>query len=422
MTNSAAALARYTASMRRQRTVYFAVVAVLVLAIGAFAGVVWSRGEAAHTTLHTAAKPPTALAIAGPSRPQRQAWHSADRIALGTPITGGTVITYSRNAVRGRDARTGKVTWSYTRTDRRVCAAAQVAGTTIAVFAVHGNCDEVNAFESGTGKRRWSRTLDKDGMPLDGSPAYQWTAFTFMVTSASVIYAIDPATGLDRWTYTRFGCRIQRAVLGSAGALISQNCVRPDCGNLQRCGPGQQLLLRDGTAGNGDDSKRDRDQVKWIDLGNGDVPVSADRVLSAINRTTRQLEQYRADNGKPLATVALSPLPSSLAGIVAIDTADAQVVWIGGVTYALNTGRSEPHWATPTAAPPTIVSTTDNATPVLSTARVSVPTSTGIAVLDGNDGHPALRLAVAAPSARSLVYPLGTGYLVRTDSGTVAFR
>ena len=421
MSDSSAVLARYTATMRRRRLVYYAVVTVVVVALGTFAGVVWSRGEAAHVTLHTAARAPAPLDLARPDQPQRQAWRTTDRSGIGSPLFNGTVITYSAHTVRGRDARTGRTVWSYTRTDRRVCTAVQLSGTTMAIYAVHGNCDEVTALASGTGKRRWTRTLDKDGVPLNGRPAYQWTPFTLMLTTATAIYAIDPTSGLDRWTYTRFGCRIERAVLGTTGALISQDCVHPDCSNLIRCGDGPQLLLRDGTAGNGDDSKKDRDQVKWNLLGNRDIPVSAGLVVAAGDPATNTLTEYRVDAGKPITTVTLSPGRASFAASTALETTEAQVLWISGVTYALTAGRPTPIWAVPTAAAPTIVSTTNTAAS-LATARFSVPTRTGLAVLDGNTGTSSLRFTVPAPPAGSTVQPLGAGFLVSSTSGSVAYR
>ncbi len=421
MSDSSAALARYAAAMRRKRLVYYAVVAVIVIVLGTSAGVVWSRGEAAHVTLHTAGKAAPSLELARPDQPQRVAWRTTDHTGIGSPVFEGTVITYSAHTVRGRDALTGRTVWSYTRTDRRVCNAAQLSGTTMAIYAHNGNCDEVTALYSDTGKRRWTRTLDKDGVPFNGRPAYQWTPFTLMLTSPSAIYAIDPVSGLDRWTYTRFGCRIERAVLGTGGALISQDCVHPDCSNLVHCGAGQQLLLRDGTAGNGDNSKKDRDQVKWNLIGNREVPVSAGLVVSALNRATGQLVEYRVDAAETITSLPLSPPPASLTGLTASETSEAQIVWLDGVTYALSAGRSTPIWTARTVAAPTVVSTTDE-TASLATARFSVPTAAGLAVLDGNTGKVLLRFTVSAPPAGSVVNPLGAGFLVSSSSGSVAYR
>jgi len=60
-------LARYRADMRRSRTIYYAIVAVIVAALGTWVGVAWSRGEAAHATLHTVGRVPPKLGLAEPS-------------------------------------------------------------------------------------------------------------------------------------------------------------------------------------------------------------------------------------------------------------------------------------------------------------------------------------------------------------------
>jgi hypothetical protein len=416
----AAALTRYRAAMRRQRIRYFAIVGAIVVALGVFVVVMWSRGEAAHAFLHTTSRPPAALPVQTPSTQQQVAWRTGDRLALGTVPYGGTVITFSARTVRGRDARTGAPTWSYTRTNRAVCTAAQLGGTTIAVYELNGNCDELSAFASGTGKRRWTRTLDMDGQPLNGHPTYQWTPTTLMITSPAVIYAIDPASGLNRWTYSRVGCRIGAAVLGSAGALVSQTCVRPRCGNLKLCGAGVQLFLRDGTAGNGDDSKADRDQFKWNRLGNADVPVSAGVVVSAFDRTTHRLMALQADNGAATA-LTLTPAPTAGAPVRAAETQDAQLIWLDGVTYALPTGATEQQWSTRTVTAPSVVGASD-ATPTLSTARVSAGVTSGLAVLDGDTGALQQQFAVPAPRPSGLVTPLGAGFLVSGRGGVVAYR
>lgn len=425
MNDSTAVLARYAASMRRKRIGYFTLVAVMVIGLGVFARIAYSRGEVAHASLHTVSRAPAALGLDSASPDQQQLWRTGDHVGAGTPLSGGTVITYSTHTVRGRDARTGTQTWSYTRTDRTVCNAIQLDGTTVAVFAVHGNCDEVSAFDSGTGARRWARTLDKDGMPLDGHPTYQWAPSTLMITSRTAIYAINPSTGVDIWTYTRFGCRIDRAVLGSSGALISQNCTTPRCKNVKFCQPGPQLLLRDAMASNGEDSKPNADQLKWNDFGNTDVPVSADQVISAANRTTRELDTFRAANGKPATSVRLSPAPASLstgALSAASATIDAEVVWIDGTTYVIRDGRSTPVWSASTLSAPTVVSNAGQQSPALPAARITVPTADGVAELDGNTGKVRQRFPVPAPGTAAIVYPLGAGLLVADSAGVVAYR
>ena len=420
---SDAALARYRSSMRRGRGLYYGIVAVIVVALGVVAAVGWSRSEVAHVRLHTVAPAPSTLPVAAPASTPQPAWKTADRAALGAPQWGGTVVTYSGHTVGGRDARTGRATWTYTRTDRTVCTAAQLNGTTIAVFAVHGNCDELTALDSGTGHRRWTRTLDMDGMPVDGRPSWTVTPFTLLATTPDVVYAIDPVTGFNRWTYDRFGCRIGGVALGTQGALISQTCsAEVRCTGVKFCGRGPQLLLRDGSAGRDDNDKANPDQIKWNRIGNASRPASADQVLSAVEPGGRSLALLAAKDGRTTASVPLSPAAGGAAAIGAVPASDAVLVWVAGRVYALRGDATTPVWTAATAAPPTVVTTTDDDPPPLATARITVPTAGGVAILDGNDGRVAQRYAVTAPGSGAQVYPLGSGFLIAGRSGITAYR
>jgi outer membrane protein assembly factor BamB len=416
------ALTRYRAEMRRSRIVYYAIVAVIVAALGTWVGVAWSRGEVAHAGLHTFAPAPPSLAIGAPTPAQQEVWRAADRIALGLPQWGGTVITYSPHTVGGRNARTGARTWSYTRTDRVVCTAAQLSGTTIAVYANRGNCDELSAFDSATGRRRWTRTLDMDGMPLDGQPSYQVTPFTMLLASSAVIYAIDPATGYNRWTYTRDGCTIGHVVLGGAGALISQDCTpRVQCSDLKFCAVGPQLTLRNGSDGR-DDDKPNADKIIWNLVDNADVPVSADDVVSAVSASGTTLHVFDAGNGNRTASIQLTPAGAQLGPVTAVATDSAEIVWLAGRTYALQAAAEQPLWQIDSTAPPVVASTTDIAETSLATARITVPTRKGVGILDGNDGRLIHNFAVPTPQAGSVVYSLGAGFLIATPTGLTAYR
>lgn len=421
-TRSEAALARYRARNRRSRLVYFGVVGAIVAALIAVAAVAWSRGEAAHASLHTITAAPSPLAIQSPAPQPQPVWRTGARTAIGVPQWGGTVITFSRHTVGGRDARTGRPTWAYTRTDRNVCTAAQAGGTTIAVYALGGNCDELSAFDSQTGQRRWTRTLDQDGKPIDGRPAYQVQPFTFMVSSDTTIYAIDPGSGQDRWTYYRYGCHIQRAVLGSAGALISQDCsAQVKCTGLKFCATGPQLVLRDATQGNGKDSDANRDQMKWLQRGDRSAPVSADQVMTALT-TGGALRILGVAKGETLETVQLRTAVTSAAGSSASATGSAEIIWLAGTTYAIRGDSATPQWTVATPAPPTVVSTpVSDQVPPLDQARITVPVSDGVAILDGTTGRTTQTLPVSVPRS-SLVYPLGAGLLVASANGTSAYR
>jgi hypothetical protein len=415
------AIGRYRARMRRARLIYLAVLAGILVLVGTGVAVAWTNGEIGNVSLHTVRTAPAGLPMAAPAKPLQLAWRTSDRAAIGNPQWHGTVVTYSAHTVRGRDARTGKQTWAYTRTDRSVCTAIQTAGTTIAVYADNGNCDELTALGSGTGARKWTRTLDEDGKPVIGTPSYQVLSYTVVIATSQVIYAIDPGSGIDRWTWYHYGCTLHRVVLGSAGALISQTCSKQqNCNGHTMCGPGPQLVLRDGSAGYDDNSDKNPDQVIWNKFGDTDVPVSADTLIAALNRSTAALDTYAAKHGARTGSITLHPAPNPTGPIAAIATDPAEVVWIGGHAYAITDGSVE--WSAATDAPPTVLSPAGGDLPLLSTARVTAPVGGRVAWLSGRTGRVRARFGIPATGAGTSAQPLGTGFLVAAPSATVAYR
>jgi outer membrane protein assembly factor BamB len=422
-TRSDEALDRYRHQLRGQRLRYFGIVGAIVVALVVVVSVAWSRGEVAHTTLHTVAKAPADLAVTTPSPKPQLAWRTSDQVAIGTPQFEGTIVTYSAHTVRGVDARTGATTWSYSRSDRTICTVAQAGGTTMALYEIGGNCDEMTALESDTGQRRWTRTLDFDGQPLNGYPTYSVISYTFMITTPSVIYAIDPGTGYNRWIYSHFGCSITGGVLGSTGALISENCSKPRCAGLKYCRRGPQLFLRDGMNGRNDKSTTNPDLIKWDDYGNSDIPVSVDALVSGLNPTTHALDLFDSGNGKPQGTVSLAPVPDATAAVHAESAAGRELISIGDDSYVVEPSAEAALWSLTATGPATIIANDPDApSPVLSTARITVPSATGVRQIDGNSGRTAQTFTLPRPPDGSLVYPLGTGFLIASSTGTAAYR
>lgn len=401
-------LTRYVASMRRQRIWYVAVIAALAVAAVVVAVVVWFSGEITHVHLHTAKSAPPSVPAGTPPAAPAARWQSPDRTAIGAPFTGGTVITYSAHTVTGRNALTGTAVWTYSRSDRTVCEVAQVQGKTVAVYANGGNCDEVSAFDSGTGKRAWVRTLDENGLTVDGHPAITATADTLYVWAPDFVYAIDPASAIDRWTFPAGdGCRLTAVVPGSAGVLMSEHCA-----------DGDQLLLRDKFAGIDDKQQSDdkKNQVLWRQKNISTVPASADTVVSAIDPTTRQLVTYDSANGKQLAQVTLNPAPTAATPILRTVDGQYELIWINGTAYALDSSGTQA-WTATASTLPTVSSADGTAVvPELGGASVLVPTTSGVADLDGASGRVATQYPVPPPAPDSRVYALGSGLLVAGSS------
>lgn len=425
---SSTALARHNARMKRARTIYVSAITVVVLVIGVLVVVAWTRGEAYNTTLTTVATAPSSLPLGRPGPDVRQRWTAEGRAAIGSPQWSGTVVVYRDHTVRGLDARTGEQTWSYTRSNRTLCTAAQLAGVTVAVFRVNGNCDQVTGLDSGTGQRRWTRTLDMDAMPVNGTPVFSTAAqgsfTTLLVRTSAVVYALDPSSGYNRWTYTRYGCSITGAVLGTSGALISQRCgpalVCQD--KVKFCGRGPQLLLRnayDGRdEGDSEQSKANPDRITWNLIGTTATPVSADGLVAAVSGRT--LTHYDADDGTVDARTTLAATPTSPPTATGIG--NLEIVHADGTVYGIAAGTATPRWRASSGTAPTIVGPVASEQPTLTTARLTVTDGGDVRTLDPATGGRTDTTALpAAPAGDALVYPLGTGYLVASSDRTAAF-
>jgi hypothetical protein len=426
---SDAALARFAQRMRPARLIYVIVLSVVAVALVAIVAIAYNRGEISHVTLKTVGTAPSKVALQAPSSTLTQAWTSSDVTAIGTPYVDGTVITHDKHTVRGRDARTGKPTWSYTRTDRTVCTAVQTQGVTVAVYELHGNCDELTALDSNTGERKWTRTLDKDGAQFNGPATYSVQPGNVLFVSATSIYAVatsgsadDGNGGLDYWTFHHDGCTINSAVLGVGGALISQTCAHEKCAGAKFCGNGQQLLLRDGSKGTDDNEKTNKnnpDQIVWNSRGSDLVPTSAGHLITARRPAGGSLQLLDAKTGKATTSLPLTGSSNGTAPTAFTSANDGDLVWIGGRTYAMMTGKSTFAWSTDTRSVPTVTDANGTSSAPLQTARLAAGTSSGIEEIDGATGKARATYRASAPAAGSLVYPFGTGFLIAGPTTTL---
>ena len=204
-------------------------------------------------------------------------------------------------------------------------------------------------------------------------------------------------------------------MLGTAGALISQNCVRA---RLQR----PQVLRRRPAAAAARRHRRQRrrQQERTATRSSG----------TSIGNTERPgLGRYwscrpEPDDRHALTESASTPASRSLSLPLTRGAADVHRPHRardrrGRADLARRRhlrarapGSATPSGRRPTVAPPTVVSTHRHDAPRCRRRASPCRTATGIAVLDGNTGRVALRFAVPAPPAGSVVYPLGAGFLV----------
>jgi len=306
-----------------------------------------------------------------------------------------------------------------------VCTAIQTQSVTIAVYKLHGNCDELTGLDSATGARKWTRTLDKDGAEFDGPATYSVVGGNVMFVSRTSIYSIAPGGdadhgngGLDYWTFHHPGCTINGAVLGTAGALISQTCSGEKCNGAKFCGDGPQLLLRQSTAKYDDNSSTNKgnpDAIVWNDFGSNLVPTSAGQTVTARDPDGRALHLFDAKTGKSTAALALTGNSGRTAPTAVTSGTDADLIWIGGRTYALATAASSFAWQAATSNVPSA----PDGSAVLTDAELLAPTPAGAVRLDPRNGTVMTRFAIAPPPAGSTVVPLGNGLLVAGPGTTV---
>jgi hypothetical protein len=412
---SDAALAAYGRRMRPLRIAYaVGITAVIAIAL-VLVKIAYDHGELSHAHLHTAQAAPSLVTAPTPTATPKLAWANTDTSAIGMPAIGGTVVTHDLHTVRGRDGRTGAQTWSYTRTDRTVCTAIQTQSVTVAVYRLDGNCDELTAVDSQTGERLWTRTLDKDGAVFDGPAGYAVNGSTVMFVSPTSVYTIATGGtsdqgngGLDYWVFHHAGCTINSAVLGNAGALISQTCRGQDCQGHKFCGDGTQLLLRDQTAGTDDKSTDNPDIVKWNDLGSDLIPTSAGQTITARDPDGATLHVFDPHSGKETARLALSGDSGSTVPSGFASATDADLIWIGDRTYALADKAKSFAWTAPTTGVATVL----GGAAILTGGQALAATPSGAVLLNGGTGTPATNYPVPPPAAGSQVFALGSGLLV----------
>lgn len=411
------AIAAHNARMRPLRRIYAAAVSAIVVAAAVFFVLEYEHGEIAHTTLHTVGNPPVSLAPQPPAAALGKAWTSTDTAAVGTPYYEGTVISYDRHTVRGRNALTGNQTWSYTRTDRVVCSAVQNDGVTIAVYQLHGDCDELTAVDSSTGQRKWTRTLDENGAVFQGPASYWTQPGNVLFVSRTSIYSIADENdgGLDWWTFYHPGCTINGAMLGVAGALISQTCHHEKCNGTHFCGDGEQLLLRQGEASYDDNNKTNPDQIIWNRRNVSLQPFLAGQQVAARDPATGAISLLNQKNGTAQGRLTLPGARTTSAAPAFESTIDADLIWADGRTYALKSNAPKISWQARTDTLPSVTVTGDQAAS-LDNSELAAASSSGIVVLDGRTGAVRHRYPAGALPANSRVYPLGAGFLVAGSS------
>ncbi len=402
-------LSAFAARRRRWWAWYSSALAVAAVVVAAAVTIAWSTGEANNAHLSVARQVPPAVDTAPISSPLQLAWRTGDATAIGEPFHDGTVITYSTHTVSGRNALTGAVTWSYTRTNSSICQVAQEQGKTLAMFERDGNCNEIDAFDTDTGTRAWQRALDENMKPVLGHhPNVVVTPDTLFVWTQDSIYAVTISAaackaetgtncGYDYWSYPApTGCLIRHMVAGSVGVLISQECNGV-----------YQLLLRDRYQGTDDTHNR----IFWTLANDKAIPATADYFVAAIDPATHELITYNRANGKQLGTLRLSPSADPGAAITRLALPQEELLLVGGTCYALSLSGAAMLWSTSLRTLPTIGD--DNGQTVFTTS------TQGVGLLSSATGKPTKTYAGPSTQGANQLDRLGSGFLAGGTSTTV---
>jgi hypothetical protein len=165
------------------------VAAGLAVAVAVIGFLVYRTSDLANTSLVTGA----VAAVPSPTGAAPQTltpkWSQPTGPALGAVVSAsGVVVTTDAHTVTGRDAVTGSVRWSYTRSNRNLCAvgsadigptdmtsSGSVAGIAT-VYAENGFCSQVMTLDPVTGARGKVRTSPNEvnGSLAFGGPYAGW--------------------------------------------------------------------------------------------------------------------------------------------------------------------------------------------------------------------------------------------------------
>lgn len=187
-----------TLPRRAHRRIDALIAVVIAIVVAVTAAGLYLSSDVRATTLDTAAPdaaPTTPVAATEVPAELHVAWQLATEArygALATPY--GTVVTADEHSVSGFDASDGAPLWSYSRSNRSLCAVGSGDTTADAldswtgvhgvmtVFAKNGYCSQVTLLDPSTGDRLYQRTGPNGdpGRLFFGSPYVGWMSSDYL--------------------------------------------------------------------------------------------------------------------------------------------------------------------------------------------------------------------------------------------------
>lgn len=424
------ATSRFAARRRRDRIVA-AVITVLVVLIGT---VLYLTSDIRATHPSVAPDRPPIAAMQTVPEALVTAWQQPIDPELGVAVSPfGTVAIADRHSVVGRSAEAGAVVWSYTRSNRDVCAIGSGDTTTgdvkstdsvrgiMAMYARNGMCQEMATFNPITGEVLYQRTAPNKipGTLVFGGPYAAWMSSDLLeIWRGSLVrtfqYGNQPtpkSAGTEH-----LGCTFIDAATG-----------RDQFGTIEHCaskGPNARIVLNwtDPHHEKPDDWTDLKTKVR-ADIDTGSpvariVGITKDRVAVLVTVPGPAVLLYDADgkmvtrtpisiSAKAIAAdngitprVTLNGVQYSFVGgnVISVSTREVEVtVPVTSTAAASSTEPAFPGSATRTTQPTTTTEPRESMTvnwtmsqaiglPTLVGGSLLVPSSTGLAVTSPDDG------------------------------------
>jgi hypothetical protein len=380
----------------RRHVLVIGLATVAGLAVAAVAVPAVRHSDAATTVSVVAPSAPPALPDGPLPAVVRARWSAPSApSAPSTPVAaaaqGGTVVLADPAGVAGRDPRNGTQRWSYHRGNAVLCDWTVQDSVVVAVFGKRRRCTDVMALDVGTGARRWYRNADL-------GPEVELTAAAGVVVARSddQLIAMDTATGLNRWTDRKPGCRYDPVAVGTLGAVA-----------VLHCGSRTQVVSHDPYA----------DKQRWSVPAPGADPVllaiTGQEVAVLAGDRDRRLTLYdgsghRLGTGTDRRLAGPAP-PDRRTGV---EVGGLLLYWTGRLVVAIDPAAATVLWAARADGPPT-----------LDGDRVLLAVPGGFVERSAGAGHALRRVRVqgGGPDRGARLARIGRFVVAASHDGTVVF-